>query len=62
MGRMSNEDEPCSGHSSDATGPGIVKKIHKIVLQNYQIMVREIAEALGISPEQIENFYKDFWV
>ena len=55
MGRISTNDEPRSGRLVEVTTPGIIEKIHKIVLADRRVKVREIAESVRISTERIRN-------
>ncbi len=38
-----------------ANTPEMIKKIHKVVLEDRRIRAREIAEAIGVSSEQVHN-------
>jgi len=50
-GRTSLEDDPCEGRPKSATTPQIIEQVHNMVLDDWQIKVREIAETKGISKE-----------
>jgi transposase len=50
-GRTSLEGDPCEGHPKSATPPEIIEQVHDMVLDNWQMKVREIAETIGISKE-----------
>ncbi len=40
--------------------PEIIKKILKVVLEDRQIKVRELAEAVGISSELVHNIVRQY--
>jgi len=48
MGRTSTEDAPRSGRPKEATNAEIVKQVHRIVLSDRKVKLRELAEAVGI--------------
>ncbi|XP_036149093.1 protein GVQW3-like [Monomorium pharaonis] len=48
-GCTSTKDEHRSGRPVEVTTPGMINKIHDMVLSNRRIKVREIVEATGIS-------------
>ena len=52
MGRTSTEDAPRSGRPKEATNAEIVKQVHRIVLSDRKVKLRELAEAVGISKER----------
>lgn len=55
-GRTSNEDELRIGHTKTATSPEInyeMKYVHDMVLDDRQVKVREIANAIGISKDRV---------
>ncbi|KYM99688.1 Histone-lysine N-methyltransferase SETMAR, partial [Cyphomyrmex costatus] len=52
MGRTSTEDAPRSGRPKEATNVEIVKQMHRIVLNDRKVKLRELAEAVGISKER----------
>jgi hypothetical protein len=45
-GHTSLEDDPCEGRPKSATPPQIIEKVHGMVLDDWQIKVREIAGRL----------------
>jgi transposase len=45
------EDDPREGHPKNATPPEIMEQAHDVVLNDWQMKVREIAESIGISKE-----------
>ena len=47
------EDAPCPGTPKSAVTPEKIGKIHDIVLANRGVKVRELAEAVGISNDQV---------
>jgi histone-lysine N-methyltransferase SETMAR len=50
-GRTSLEDDPSEGRPKSATTSEIIEQVHNMVLDDRQMKVREIAEAIGISKE-----------
>jgi transposase len=50
-GRTSLEDDPCEGRPEGATPPEIIEQVHDVVLDDWRMKVREIAETIGISKE-----------
>lgn len=52
-GRTSTEDAERSGRPIEATSPENIKKVHRLVLNDRKIKVRELAEIVGISTERI---------
>ena len=52
MGRTSTEDAPRSGRPKEATNAEIVKQVHRIVLSDRKVKLRELAEAVGIPKER----------
>lgn len=55
MGRISTNNEPCSGHPVEVTPPEITEKNHKIILADRRVKVREVAESIRITTERIRN-------
>jgi histone-lysine N-methyltransferase SETMAR len=45
------EDDPREGHPKSATTPEIIEQVHDMVLDDWRMKVREVAEAIGISKE-----------
>ncbi|KAH0819857.1 hypothetical protein GEV33_002934 [Tenebrio molitor] len=54
-GRTHTNDEPRSGRPKTATTPEIVDKIHHMVLADSRIKVHEIAEAVRMSDERVDD-------
>lgn len=54
-GRTSCEDEPRSGRPKEVTTDEMIAKIHKIVMSDRRLKVREIAEIVSISTERVNN-------
>ena len=52
-GRTSCEDAPRTGRPNEVTTPEMIEKIHKLVLEDRRIKVRQIAEITGISTERV---------
>jgi len=50
-GRTSLEDDPREGRPKSATTPEIIEQVHDMVLDDWQMKVREIAETIGFSKE-----------
>jgi len=50
-GHTSLRDDPCEGCPKSATTPEIIEQVHDMVLDDRQMKVCEIAEAIGISKE-----------
>ena len=46
---------PSPGHPNEITTPGMINKIHGIVLNDPKVKVREIAEIVSISTERVVN-------
>ncbi|XP_023237730.1 histone-lysine N-methyltransferase SETMAR-like [Centruroides sculpturatus] len=55
QGRTSCEDEHRSCRPSEVTMPEMVEKIHKMVLDETQIKVRELADMVGISKSAVHR-------
>ena len=54
-GRKSCEDEHRSGRPNEVTAPETVKKIHKMVLADRRVKVRELADMVGISKSAVHR-------
>lgn len=54
-GRTNCQDEPRSGRPNEVTSPEMVKKIHKIVLDDRRLKVRELADMVGISKSAVHR-------
>jgi len=52
-GRTSLEDDPREGHPKSAITPEIIEQVHKMVLDDRRMKVREIAETIDISKERV---------
>jgi len=52
-GCTSLEYDPREVHPKSATTPEIIEQVHDIVLDNWQMKVREIAVTIGISKERV---------
>jgi histone-lysine N-methyltransferase SETMAR len=52
-GCTSLEDDPREGHLKSATPPEIIEHVHDMVLDDWRMKVREIAETIGISKERV---------
>ena len=57
-GRTSTSDEPRSGRPNEVTNPEMIEKIHKIIMGNRKMKLREIAEVVGISAERVHNILR----
>ncbi|EGI61183.1 PREDICTED: histone-lysine N-methyltransferase SETMAR-like [Acromyrmex echinatior] len=52
MDRTSTEGAPRSGRPKEATNEEIAKQVHRIVLSDRKVKLRELTEAVGISKER----------
>ncbi|XP_011068812.1 PREDICTED: histone-lysine N-methyltransferase SETMAR-like [Acromyrmex echinatior] len=52
MGRTSTEDASRSRRPKEATNAEIAKQVHRIVLSDRKVKLRELTEAVGISKER----------
>lgn len=52
-GRTSTQDEHRSGRPIEATTPENTRKIHKMIMEDRKVKIREIAEAINISKDSI---------
>jgi len=56
------EDEPREGRPKSATTPEIIEQVHDMVLDDKQMKVCEIAEAIGISKERVGYIFMKNWI
>lgn len=54
-GRTSCQDEHRSGRPNEVTTPEMVKKIHKAVLDDRRLKVRELGDIVGISKRAVHR-------
>ncbi|XP_055386796.1 uncharacterized protein LOC129615567 [Condylostylus longicornis] len=54
-GRTSCEDEHRTGRSYEVTTPKTVKKIHKIILDDHQLKVQELADIVDLSKSAVHR-------
>ncbi|EFN88306.1 Putative uncharacterized protein FLJ37770, partial [Harpegnathos saltator] len=54
-GRMSCQDEHRSGQPKEVTTPEMVKKIHKVVLDDRRLKVRELADMIGCAKSAVHR-------
>lgn len=54
-GRTSCQDEQRSGRPNQVKTPEMVEKIHKLVLADPRLKVRQIAEIIGISKSAVQR-------
>ncbi|XP_020282790.1 histone-lysine N-methyltransferase SETMAR-like [Pseudomyrmex gracilis] len=54
-GRTSCEDAHRSGRPNKVTTPAMIQKIHKIVMDDCRLKLRDIAEIVDISSERVHN-------
>jgi hypothetical protein len=52
-GRTSIEGDPCEGRPKSTTPPDIIKQVYDMILDDWRMKVREIAETIGISKEPV---------
>ena len=50
-GRTSLEDDPCEGRPKSAATPKIIEQVHDMILDDWRVKVREIADPVGVSKE-----------
>ena len=55
LGRTSCQDEHCSGRLNEVTTIEIVRKIHKMVLDERRLKVRELADMVGIPKSAVHR-------
>ena len=58
-GKESFEDDPRSGRPSTSASPENIAIVHKLVMENRQITLYELQEAIGISYGSIHNILHD---
>jgi histone-lysine N-methyltransferase SETMAR len=58
-GRTSCQDEHRSGRPMEVTTPEMVKKIHKMILDDRRLKVRELADLAGISKSTVHRILTD---
>lgn len=58
-GRTSTDDAERSGRPKEVTTPENIKEIHKMILNDRRLKVREIADSLKISDERVRNILKE---
>ncbi|GFW03732.1 mariner transposase [Trichonephila clavipes] len=58
-GRTSCQDEHRSGHPNKVTTPEMVKKIHKVVLDDRRLKLHELADIVGISKSAIHRILSE---
>ena len=61
-GRTSTKDEYRSGRSLEVIIPGMIHKIHEMVLSNRRIKVHEKVEATGTSQGTVFSILHENWV
>jgi len=54
-GRTSIKDEARPGRPLEVTTPEMIEKIHRIVMEDRRMKVRDIAEIVGISVDRVHN-------
>ena len=52
-GHTSIEDDPRVGRPNSATTSEIIEQVHDVVLDDWRMKLREIAETIGISKERV---------
>jgi transposase len=57
--RTGLEDYPREGRAKSATTPEIIEQVHDMVLDDWRMKVREIAETVGISKERVGHIDMD---
>jgi transposase len=55
-GCTSLENDQREGHPKSATTPEIIEQVHNVVLDDWRMKVRDIAETIGISKELVGYF------
>ena len=59
-GRTNTDDAECSGRPKPAVVPGKITKVHKIVLGDRKLMLREIADTLKISKRSVFTILHEY--
>lgn len=59
-GRTCCEDQHRIGRPKDVTNEAMIEKIHKIVVADSNIKVREISKKVGISSERVHNILHQY--
>ncbi|GBP84565.1 Histone-lysine N-methyltransferase SETMAR [Eumeta japonica] len=59
-GRTSTSDAERSGRPKEVITPEIVDKIHKMIMDDRRMKVRELAHAVGISTEQVHHILHEY--
>jgi len=54
-GDFSTSDAPHPARPKTVTTPEIIDQIHKLILEDYRILVKTIAEQLGISRDRVAS-------
>jgi len=54
-GQIPTKDEACPGRPIEVTTPEMIRKIHRIVIEDRRMKVRDIAEIVGISVDRVYN-------
>ena len=60
LGHTNTDDAERSGRPKSAVVPEKIRKVHKIVLGNRKLNLREIADTLKISQGSVYNFARIF--
>jgi len=59
-GRTSTKNEARPGRPVEVTTPEMIEKIHRIVMEDRRMKVRDITEIVGISVDRVHNIlYKE---
>ncbi|XP_024215639.1 protein GVQW3-like [Halyomorpha halys] len=53
LGRESLDNDPRSGRQKCASTPEFIAKVHKKVMEDRRLKMREIADAVGMSSERV---------
>ena len=60
-GRMTCQDKHRNGRPNEVTTPEMVKKIHKMVLNDRRLKMRQLADMTGIARSAIYRILLKFW-